>query len=125
MVFIHLVLYNSHNGKKVNQDRILVFLDKQSGSLLVGIFDGHGTDGHRVATSIRSSFLQNYIHSTQKNDANVLQSMKSALKQAEMQLVTNSTIDSKRSGCTANIGLFCRGTHGELLLQSINVGDSE
>ena len=40
----------SHNHmKKPNQDRVLVHYDEATRSLIVGVFDGHGKDGHLVA----------------------------------------------------------------------------
>lgn len=35
--------------KKPNQDRVLVHYDKSTKSLIIGVFDGHGRNGHLVA----------------------------------------------------------------------------
>ena len=35
--------------KKVNQDRCLCYLDEKTQSLIVGVFDGHGVNGHLIA----------------------------------------------------------------------------
>lgn len=40
----------SHNRvNKPNQDRVLIHYDEPTKSLIVGVFDGHGKEGHLVA----------------------------------------------------------------------------
>lgn len=117
--------YSSHNGRKPNQDRILVFFHKEYSYLLVGIFDGHGTDGHLVATSIRNRFLLSFLQKGKSHQEEASSAMRSALSEAEQLLLQDNTINSKRSGCTANIGLLCFDTEHHVKLTSLNVGDSE
>ena len=116
---------NSHNGKKDNQDRVLVYYDAKSNSLLLGIFDGHGKDGHDVASFVRNCFLSEFLRENSFSREDVLQQMERALSAAEKRLVEESTVDSKRSGCTANIGLLRSTKRDCVTLYSVNVGDSE
>ena len=92
---------------------------------IIGIFDGHGKDGHRVASVIRQEFLLSFLQSgnfSQNEGSGVMQH---ALSNAEKYLIQNTSVDSKRSGCTANIALFNINSEHQLNLTSLNVGDSE
>ena len=73
---------NSHNGKKDNQDRVLVYYDAKSNSLLLGIFDGHGKDGHDVASFVRNCFLSEFLRENSFSREDVLQQMERALSAA-------------------------------------------
>ncbi|KAK8833112.1 hypothetical protein WA577_002727 [Blastocystis sp. JDR] len=51
--------------------------------------------------------------------------MRAALNEAEKQLHAHEDIDSKRSGCTVNIGAVIPSSSDAFTLYSLNVGDSE
>ena len=118
-------MIRSHNGKKPNQDRVLVYYDEKSGLLLLGIFDGHGVDGHHVASFVRNCFLLEFAKESSPSRADILQQMRTALNEAEKQLHAHEDIDSKRSGCTVNIGAVIPSSSDAFTLYSLNVGDSE
>ena len=122
---LFILMIHSHNGKKPNQDRVLVYYEEKSGLLLLGIFDGHGNDGHRVASLVRNRYLLEFAKVPFLSSANVLQQMRAALNEAEKQLHAEGAIDSKRSGCTANIGVVIPSSSDAFTLYSLNVGDSE
>ena len=48
-ILSHLLSRSHNHMKKPNQDRVLVHYDEDTRSLIVGVFDGHGKDGHLVA----------------------------------------------------------------------------
>ena len=116
---------NSVDGKKVNQDRVLVFSSEDSALAVVAIFDGHGKDGHSVASFVRQAFLTTFLHPSVPAAACVQERAVDAIEKAETELIHCDEIDSKRSGCTANIGLICRDPSGTLCFYSVHVGDSE
>ena len=116
---------NSVNGKKTNQDRVLVFSSKDSALAVVAIFDGHGKEGHLVASFVRQAFLTAFLHPSVPTTAEVQERAVDAIERAEAELIHSEEIDSKRSGCTANIGVICRDPSGTLCFYSVHVGDSE
>ena len=123
MVSNHLFVFiTSYNGKKVNQDRVLIYLSDQTHSVLLAVFDGHGKDGHRVGSFIRHSFLSEFSRHEQYS---IQDNVVSSLQMAETNLKTHTNIDSKRSGCTANIGCIYHDCKGSLFYSSVFVGDSE
>ena len=48
-ILSHWLNCSYNHMKKPNQDRVLVHYDEATRSLIVGVFDGHGKDGHLVA----------------------------------------------------------------------------
>ena len=116
---------SSVNGKKDNQDRVLVFSSEDPALAVVGIFDGHGKEGHLVASFVRQAFLTAFLHPSVPTAACVQERAVEAIEKAEAELIHAEEIDSKRSGCTANIGLICRDSNGTLYFYSVHVGDSE
>ena len=46
---IHARSYAPYNPQKVNQDSLLLKEDTETGTLVVGTFDGHGDHGHKVS----------------------------------------------------------------------------
>ena len=113
------------NGKKDNQDRVLVFSSEDPALAIVAIFDGHGKEGHRVASFVRQAFLTAFLRPSIPTAACVQGRTVEAIKEAEAELIHCEEIDSKRSGCTANIGIVCRDPDGTLCFDSVHVGDSE
>lgn len=109
----------------MNQDRILLYLDPLSHSILFAVFDGHGKDGHLIASLIRDAFF-NAFYETELASTDTIESrMVEALRSAERDLKARANIDSKRGGCTANIGYLCHNSKGDVLVYSVCVGDSE
>ena len=119
------VMRDSVNGKKDNQDRVLVFSSEDPALAVVAIFDGHGKEGHRVASFVRQAFLTAFLRPSIPTAACVQERTVGAIKEAEAELIHCEEIDSKRSGCTANIGIVCRDPDGTLCFDSVHVGDSE
>lgn len=115
----------SHNGNKPNQDRTLLYYNKDSGYLLAGIFDGHGNEGHRIASFIRSEFLLAFVELDKDESVQKDYLIERALHVAEEKLTENTTINSKRSGSTAAIILLQPQCCDHISLYSSNVGDSE
>ena len=102
-----------------------MYYDEQSVLLLLGIFDGQGVDGHHVASFVRNCFLLEFAKESSPSRADILQQMRTALNEAEKQLHAHEDIDSKRSGCTVNIGAVIPSSSDAFTLYSLNVGDSE
>lgn len=115
----------SHNGKKPNQDRTLLYYNKESGYLLAGVFDGHGNEGHMIASFIRSEFLLSFVELSKDENVQKDCLMERALHVAEEKLTENAAINSKRSGSTAAIILLHPDCRDHISLYSSNVGDSE
>lgn len=44
-----LVNRYSRLRKKINQDRCLCYYDEKTQSIIVGVFDGHGVNGHVIS----------------------------------------------------------------------------
>lgn len=110
----------SHNGKKQNQDRLLLFYDHHARCILSGVFDGHGKEGHLIATFFRNTFLSTFIHQAQEN-----KNIENAFRIAEQKLEENQDINIKQSGTTAMITLLSASMEGIPSFHSLNVGDSE
>ena len=52
--------YAPYNPKKKNQDALVMAEDPKTRSLLLCVLDGHGEDGDKVATYIKSKY-SNYL----------------------------------------------------------------
>ena len=117
-----LLIIPSHNGQKSNQDRVLVYLSDQFRAIILAVFDGHGKYGHCVASFIRQTFL---ISFSNKDCCDVQYGVVSSLQEADTILRTNPNINSRISGCTANIGCLHHDLLGRLCYSSIFIGDSE
>lgn len=115
-------MFHSHNGKKCNQDRVLVFSSDQFHTIIIAVFDGHGKYGHCVASFIRYTFLINF---GKKDCSDIGNSVVSSLREANTKLQANPEIDSRTSGCTAIIGCLYHDTSGKLCYLSVYVGDSK
>ena len=92
------VLIHSHNGKKPNQDRLLLYYNENESIILAGIFDGHGNDGHTIASFIRESFFISFIQLFNNNQLEIDLKIEKALQMAIQNLQNEISINSKRSG---------------------------
>lgn len=105
-------------GVKVCQD--LVFSESLNGSLLTGVFDGHGPEGEHVVEFCRK-FVYNFWTRHEVTAAEVpgeylivmMQECDKALKSKD------SRVDCTNSGCTAVLVLFYQGE-----IHFASVGDS-
>lgn len=123
--FVYCGVYHlySHNGKKPNQDRLLVYYEEVTNSLLIAVFDGHGTYGHSVASHIRGRFMLAFARLPVIDPSKRIER---CLEAAEDSLLHGTTINTRMSGCTAHISCFTRcPSTSSVLLHSVNVGDSE
>ena len=116
------LLISSHNGQKSNQDRVLVYSSDQFHAIILAVFDGHGKYGHCVASFIRHTFLINFSN---KESCSAQYGVVSSLQEADTMLRTNPHVNSRLSGCTANIGCLYYDILGRLCYSSVFIGDSE
>ena len=125
MNVLAFILIHSHNGKKPNQDRILLYYNENENLILAGIFDGHGINGHTIASFIRESFFISFIQLLNNNQFSIDLKIEKALQMAIQNLQNDTSINSKRSGCTASILIFHFNQQNNLIINSLNIGDSE
>ena len=103
-----------------NQDDYSIFFDHED--MMLGVFDGHGPDGHQVAGFIHKE-LPKLIAEDQKFSTNPMEVFVSAFQKCQVALEThcdeNRTFDCVVSGATATIVLVRGNT-----LFCAHVGDS-
>lgn len=114
----------SYNLKKRNQDSLLMDDDKGTGTLLVGVFDGHGEAGdlvsHYFADRIARRLLASPRYKDTKTAAKDLAAvMAEEIDQLEKTLLTDVSIDTEFSGTTAVMSAL----RGKQLI-TCNIGDS-
>ena len=107
--------YNAH---KVNQDCMLVKEDTNTGTLILGAFDGHGQHGQCVSEFVCSSFY-NFLIDHPKYKTQLKEAAVDALACAEHDCLENHLIRTEFSGTTAVICII----RGHYFL-TLNVGDS-
>lgn len=110
--------YAPYNPQKVNQDSLLLKEDTETGTLVVGTFDGHGDHGHKVSDFVSHAFYRNLL-----SNENYLTDLKKAalesLKLAEAGCLNNKSIKTDYSGTTAVICII-----RDKYLLTLNIGDS-
>jgi len=110
--------------KQFNQDSYIIKPMQKKGSYLLGVFDGHGTNGHVVSQYIKqhlSNLVQQFLiedNSSLYEESKVQISIRQSLSRIQRGLKSDN-IDTKFSGSTFNT-VIIRGKH----LTCANVGDS-
>lgn len=102
-----------------------MYYNENESIILAGIFDGHGNDGHTIASFIRESFFISFIQLFNNNQLEIDLKIEKALQMAIQNLQNETSINSKRSGCTASILFFHFNQQNNLIINSLNIGDSE
>jgi len=110
--------YAPYNPRKKNQDALIMEEHKETGSLLLCVFDGHGEAGDGVA-----QFFKNQVPSTLFAHPSFATDIQKALTETlaflERNLLRDSSIDTEFSGTTAVLSVV-RGKK----LTVANIGDS-
>lgn len=102
------------NPDKPNQDS-MVLHQLPNGELVLGVFDGHGTEGHDVSRYFKQR-LPKLLAASEAVDAD---SLVAALARTERELIENCRVDTTLSGSTGVVVLV-KGNE----LTVANVGDS-
>ncbi|KAL3161715.1 hypothetical protein ABBQ38_008813 [Trebouxia sp. C0009 RCD-2024] len=92
--------------KKENQDKFLLQLNREDGWSVMGVFDGHGNWGGRVATSVRDSMLtaMKNIDGRKMSGSDPEMALKNAFDFADSEL-GSTAMDLSRSGTTAVVSI--------------------
>ncbi|KAK8814239.1 hypothetical protein WA158_008101 [Blastocystis sp. Blastoise] len=110
--------YAPYNPSKVNQDSLLLQEDTETGTLIVGTFDGHGDHGHKISDFISHHFYD-YLLKNSNYKTNLKQAAIEALKSSEIDCLNAKGIKTDYSGTTAVICIVRKD-----YLLTLNVGDS-
>lgn len=110
--------YAPYNPRKRNQDALLMEEHRPSGSLIFGVFDGHGEAGDLVS-SYFASRMPSRLVTNPKWAANVPGALSEEVHAIETSLLADASIDSEFSGSTAIFGCLRKKT-----LTVANIGDS-
>lgn len=107
-----------YNPRKKNQDALLMAEDKETGTLMFVVLDGHGEFGDHVSQQIKSELAKNvFEHPDFVNDPR--KAMTECIANAEQSCILDPTINTDYSGTTL-VAALIRNT--DLLI--FNIGDS-
>ncbi|KAJ3066949.1 hypothetical protein HDU99_003684, partial [Rhizoclosmatium hyalinum] len=113
--------------RETQQDEFLIVEDLFEGTprtTLFGVFDGHGSEGHRVSAFVKKLFplvLLERRAALIGRSADAEAALKDAFATVHARLKENEAIDSYMSGSTAALLLFFEEERRVLIA---NVGDS-
>ncbi|KAI8919612.1 phosphatase 2C-like domain-containing protein [Entophlyctis helioformis] len=111
-------------GRQKQQDELLIRLDLAKTPdgrpvHLFGVFDGHGSEGHKAAAAVKKAFPTIVKSLLSKILSNPTEGLKEAYIQVHENLLEDSSIDAYMSGTTAVVALLIEN---QLLVS--HVGDS-
>jgi serine/threonine protein phosphatase PrpC len=110
--------YAPYNPRKRNQDALLMEEHKGSGSLIFGVFDGHGEAGDLVSHYF-SERMANRLLSNPRWSSSPGSALAEEVHSLESSLLADASIDTEFSGSTAIFGLLRKRQ-----LTIANIGDS-
>jgi len=110
--------YAPYNPQKKNQDSLVMREEAKTGSLMLGVLDGHGEHGDLVSQYFRDR-LPDLIFSDRHYPQRMEKAMVSHFDGLEQRLLDEPAIDSEFSGTTAVVGVI-----HEDVLKVANIGDS-
>lgn len=110
--------YAPYNPRKRNQDALLMEEHKSTGSLIFGVFDGHGEAGDLVSHYF-SERMGNRLVNNPRWSANPGTALAEEVHSLEYALLSDASIDTEFSGSTAIFGLLRKRQ-----LTIANIGDS-
>lgn len=91
-------------GTKINQDSVVVAEHAPSGSLLVGVFDGHGTNGRVVSQFMREAYPLALFGSSAFQDALAVVTHSLGSLGSDISTSTATTLATPRSGGASECG---------------------
>lgn len=107
-----------YNPRKKNQDALIMTDDPTTGSLILGVLDGHGEHGDGVSGHFRDHLAAEILrHQAWKTD--LKKAVREAVLKVEHQIIRNFRIDTEFSGTTLSMAII-RGNH----VTGVNIGDS-
>jgi serine/threonine protein phosphatase PrpC len=110
--------YAPYNPRKKNQDVLIMEEHKETGSLLLCVFDGHGEAGDGVSQFFKAQLPPTlFAHPAFATDIETAVTESTAF--LEKNLLRDSSIDTEFSGTTAVITV----TRGDVIICA-NIGDS-
>jgi serine/threonine protein phosphatase PrpC len=110
--------YAPYNPRKRNQDALLMEEHRPSGSIIFGVFDGHGEAGDLVSHYF-SERMTSRLVAHPRWMSNPGQSLAEEVHTLESALLADASIDTEFSGSTAIFGLLRKK-----VLTVANIGDS-
>lgn len=110
--------YAPYNPRKKNQDILIMEEDKETGSLLLCVFDGHGEAGDGVSQFFKAQLPPTlFAHPSFKGD--IQTAITESVAFLEKNLLRDTSIDTEFSGTTAVMSVI-RGNE----IICANIGDS-
>lgn len=107
-----------YNPRKKNQDALIMTDDPSTGTLILGVLDGHGEHGDGVSGHFRDQLAGEILrHPAWKTD--MKKAVRESVLKVEHQIIRNFRIDTEFSGTTLSMAII-RGNH----MTGVNVGDS-
>ena len=110
--------YAPYNPQKKNQDSLVMREEAKTGSLMLGVLDGHGEHGDLVSQYFRDR-LPDLIFSDRHYPQRMEKAMVSHFDGLEQRLLDEPAINTEFSGTTAVVGVI-----HEDVLKVANIGDS-
>lgn len=120
--------YAPYNPRKKNQDILIMEEDKETNSILLAVFDGHGEAGDGVSQFFKAQLPPTLFgHPDWSDESKGKEGMKRALTESvaflEKNILKDSSIDTEFSGTTAVINLI-RKIGDDTWVVCGNIGDS-
>lgn len=114
--------YAPYNPRKQNQDRLVMASDKETGALMVGVWDGHGEAGHLVSQAFKAEYAEAVFSDSayKKGGEGINAALAKHFKTIEKKVLADPSVDTEFSGTTAVSGVITM----DRKLYCANCGDS-